>query len=106
MGKVYFVYILSNSSKMLYTGVTNNVEARAFQHKSKRVSGFTQKYNLHKLVYFEKFGEVREAIRREKQIKGWLRAKKVALIEAVNPQWLDLTDDHLKSARRFNASPF
>jgi putative endonuclease len=99
--KAYFVYMMSNSSKMLYTGVTNNVEARAFQHKSKRVPGFTRDYNLHKLVYFEEFGSVRGAIRREKQIKGWLRAKEVALIESVNPRWDDLSKDHAESAARF-----
>lgn len=97
----YFVYIMSNSSKMLYTGVTNDVEVRAFQHKSKRVPGFTQKYNLHKLVYFESFGDIREAICREKQIKGWVRIKKVVLNESVNPQWVYLTEDHFKSAAKF-----
>jgi putative endonuclease len=101
--KTYYVYIMSNTSKMLYTGVTNDVEIRAFQHKSKRIPGFTQKYNLHKLVYFEGFSNVREAIRREKQIKGWLRSKKVALVESMNPRWLDLADDHFKSATKFSA---
>jgi putative endonuclease len=103
MQKSYFVYIMSNTSKMLYTGVTNDVELRAFQHKSKSIPGFTQKYNLNKLVYFEKFGDVREAIQREKQIKGWLRSKKVALIESVNPRWLDLAEDHFESSRKFSA---
>jgi len=102
MQKSYFVYILSNTSKMLYTGVTNDVEVRAFQHKSKLVPGFTQKYNLHKPVYFEKFNSVHEAIRREKQIKGWLRSKKVALVESANPRWLDLAEDHFKSTTKFN----
>lgn len=102
MEKSYFVYIMSNSSKMLYTGVTSDVETRAFQHKSKRIPGFTQRYNLHKLVYIEKFSSVREAVGREKQIKGWLRSKKVALIESVNPQWFDLAEDHFKSAAKFN----
>jgi putative endonuclease len=102
MKRSYFVYIMSNSSKMLYAGVTNDVDIRAFQHKSKRVPGFTQKYNLHKLVYFERFGDVREAIRREKQIKGWVRRKKVALIESVNSRWLDLAEDHFKSSAKFN----
>jgi putative endonuclease len=100
--KAYFVYIMSNSSKMLYTGVTNDVETRAFQHKSKRIPGFTQRYNLHKLDCFEKFSSVRGAIGREKQIKGWLRSKKVALIESVNPQWVDLAEDHFKSAAKYN----
>jgi putative endonuclease len=74
---------------------------RAFQHKSEQVPGFTQKYNLYKLVCFERFCDIRDAIRREKQIKGWLRAKKIALIEAVNPEWLDLAADHAKSAAKF-----
>jgi putative endonuclease len=99
--KSYFVCIMSNNSKMLYTGVTNDVEIRALQHKSKQIPGFTQKYNLYKLVYFEAFRDIREAIRREKQIKGWRRSKKIALIEAVNPKWLDLAADHAKSAAKF-----
>ena len=101
MEKSYFVYIMSNSSKMLYTGVTNDVETRVFQHKSKLIPGFTQKYNLHKLVYFEEFRNVREAIRREKQMKGWLRSRKVALIESMNPSWKDLAEDHFKSSTKF-----
>jgi putative endonuclease len=101
--KSYFVYIMSNTSKMLHTGVTNDLDVRVFQHKYKRTPGFTQKYNLHKLVYFEAFGNVREAIRREKQIKGWIRSKKVALIESRNPYWDDLAEEHSKSAERFRA---
>jgi putative endonuclease len=101
MEQSYFVYIMRNSSKLLYTGVTNDVEARVFQHKSKLIPGFTQKYNLYKLVYFEKFGDIRKAIRREKQIKGWLRSRKVALIESLNPRWLDLAEDHFRSSTKF-----
>lgn len=93
---------MSNSSKMLYTGVTNDVETRAFQHKSKRTPGFTQKYNLYKLVYFETFNNIREAIAREKQLNGWRRARKVVLIESMNPQWLDLAEKHFKSATKFS----
>ena len=96
MKKTYCVYIMSNASKMLYTGVTNDLEHRVFQHKTKEVDGFTKKYNIHRLVYFEAFGEIREAIAREKQIKGWLRAKKVALIESVNPEWRDLAPEWMK----------
>jgi putative endonuclease len=103
MRKSYFVYIMSNISKMLYTGVTNDLDTRIFQHKAKAGGAFTLKYNVHKLVYFEEYGEVREAIRREKQIKGWLRSKKVALIETMNPSWLDLAEEHFKSAERFKA---
>jgi putative endonuclease len=77
---------MSNISKMLYVGVTNNLEHRIFQHRAKLIEGFTKKYNLHQLVYFEAFGTIRDAIAREKQIKGWLRARKIELIKSVNPE--------------------
>jgi putative endonuclease len=96
--RTYFVYIMSNVSKMLYTGVTNDLEHRLLQHRSKLADGFTKKYNIHRLVYFEAFGDIREAIAREKQIKGWLRSKKVALIESVNPEWKDLSPEWIKRA--------
>ena len=99
--KRYCVYIMSNVSKMLYVGVTNDLEKRVLQHKSKLIPGYAQKYNLFKLVYFESFGDIRDAIRREKQIKGWLRTKKVALIESVNPHWRDLGEAHSQSGARF-----
>ena len=98
MKKTYHVYILSNVSRMLYVGVTNNLDFRIFQHKNKLLEGYTKKYNLFKLVYFEEFGDVRSAIRREKQIKGWLRSRKVALIESVNPQWEDRAKSDLARA--------
>jgi putative endonuclease len=88
---VYYVYIVTNRSRTLYTGVTNNLVRRAWQHKKKLLPGFTRAYNIDRLVYYESFGDMRAAIQREKQIKGWLRAKKIALIESENPQWLDLT---------------
>jgi putative endonuclease len=75
---------------MLYVGVTNNMHRRIFEHKNKLAPGFSKKYNLHRLIYFEAFGHIGDAIAREKQIKGWLRAKKIALIEAQNPKWQDL----------------
>jgi len=87
----YYVYIMTNRSRTLYTGVTNNLERRVYEHKQKLVEGFSKRYNLTMLVYYEATGDVRSAIRREKQIKGWLRRKKVALIESVNPQWKDLS---------------
>jgi putative endonuclease len=90
---------MSNVSKMLYTGVTGDLEHRVFQHKTKEVDGWTKKYNVHRLVYFEVFGDVREAIAREKQIKGWLRARKVALIESGNPEWRDLAPEWMKKKR-------
>jgi len=88
--KHYYVYIMSNRSKTIYTGVTNNLERRVYQHKSKQIQGFTAKYNLTRLVYYEETADVISAISREKTIKRWLRAKKIALIESVNPSWNDL----------------
>ncbi len=92
----YYVYILTNRTRTLYTGVTNNLERRLYEHKNKLVEGFTSKYNITQLVYFEATSDVRAAIEREKQIKGWLRAKKIALIEAANPDWEDLSLKWLK----------
>jgi len=80
--KHYYVYILTNKSKTLYTGVTNNLERRIYEHKHKSIEGFTKKYNLTKLVYYEIAEDVRSAITGEKQIKGWLRSKKIRLIES------------------------
>ena len=88
----YFVYIMTNPSKTLYTGITNSIRRRVREHKLKLTPGFAAKYNITRLVYFESFG-VRNAIEREKQIKAWTRAKRVALIESMNPQWNDLSRD-------------
>ena len=91
---MYYVYILANwNNKVLYTGVTNNLERRLYEHRNKLVDGFTKKYNVNKLVYFDLSENVESAIQREKQIKGWTRRKKNALIESVNPDWHDLSDD-------------
>ena len=87
----YYVYIITNKSRTLYTGITNNLERRVYEHKNKLIEGFTKKYNITKLVYYEISNDVEAAIAREKQIKGWLRRKKIALIESVNPQWKDLS---------------
>lgn len=88
----YYVYILSNwNNKVFYIGVTNNLERRVFEHKNKLVEGFTKKYNLTKLVYFENFSDIDDAIAAEKKLKGWLRIKKVRLIESKNPTWSDLS---------------
>ena len=78
---------------MLYVGVTNDLFRRIYEHKNKVNTGFTRSYNLHKLVYFESYQDVRDAIAREKQIKGWLREKKIHLIEESNPSWSDLATD-------------
>jgi len=85
---------------MLYVSVTNDVTKRALQHKSKLIPGFTKKYNLYKLVYFEGFADIRAAIAREKQIKGWLRSRKVALVNSKNPDWKDLAEAHFKSGEQ------
>jgi len=91
---MYYVYILSNKyNSVIYTGVTNNLERRIYQHKNKIFEGFTKKYNVDKLVYFEITEDVKSAIEREKQIKGWTREKKNSLIEAVNPIWADLSNE-------------
>jgi putative endonuclease len=88
--KQYWVYVLTNRSGTLYIGMTNDLGRRICEHKAKQVPGFTKRYNVDRLVYFEEFREVRDAIQREKQLKGWLRAKKVELIEQANPDWADL----------------
>jgi putative endonuclease len=89
--KEYYVYIMSNEARTLYVGVTNNLERRIYEHKNKSTDGFTSRYGLDKLVYFASTNDVREAIGGERRIKGWTRAKKVALIEEMNPYWEDLS---------------
>ena len=89
--KEYYVYILSNATRTLYIGVTNDLVRRVYQHRQKQVEGFTKKYHVGWLVYYEQTTDVREAIALEKQIKAWRREKKVALIESFNPQWKDLS---------------
>ncbi len=89
----YYVYILANRTKTIYTGVTNNLLRRLFEHKHLMIKGFTYKYKLTKLVYYEIGSDIKAAISREKQIKGWLRKKKIALIESVNPGWKDLSKE-------------
>jgi len=89
----YYVYIMTNRSRTLYTGITNDLKRRVYEHKNKLINGFTKKYNITKLVYYEPTNEVTSAIAREKQIKGWLRRKKIALIESANPRWKDLSEE-------------
>ncbi|PHV63885.1 endonuclease [Cyanobacterium aponinum IPPAS B-1201] len=84
---------MTNKSKTLYTGMTNDLLRRVYEHKHKLVEGFTKKYNITKLVFFDQTSDVNEAIALEKKIKGWNRAKKIALIESQNPNWLDLSQD-------------
>ena len=88
----YYVYILTNwNNRVLYIGMTNNLERRLYEHKNELADSFTKRYHVHKLVYFEVTTDVRAAIEREKQLKGWTRAKKEGLIENRNPKWLDLS---------------
>ena len=93
MSKQYYVYIMTNKSRTLYTGVTSNLMRRVHEHKNKLIEGFTSKYNIHILVYYESTSNVHAALAREKQIKGWLRSKKIALIESMNPKWKDLSEE-------------
>lgn len=88
----YYVYILSSPTGTLYTGMTNNLERRVYQHKHKLIQGFTTRYDVDRPVYFEETADVLTAITREKQIKGWSRVKKVVLVETLNPTWADLSD--------------
>jgi putative endonuclease len=96
----YFVYIMTNRSRTLYTGVTNNLERRVQEHRSKLVPGFSQRHNITQPVYWEEYRDVRDAIAREKKIKGWLRSNEIALIESVNPHWDDLGNDSCTPANR------
>ena len=90
---MYYVYILTNwSNKVLYIGITNNLVRRCYEHKHKIIKGFTEKYNVNKLVYFDTTNDINEAIKREKQLKGWTRSKKINLIESINPMWNDLSE--------------
>ena len=92
--KQYYVYILTNKlNEVLYIGVTNDLIRRIFEHKNKLVKGFTEKYNLTKLVYYETTNEIESAIMREKQLKNWHRQWKINLIMNFNPQWKNLSDD-------------
>ena len=103
--RTFYVYILTNNSRTLYVGITNDLQRRMFEHKTKTADSFTSKYNITRLVYYEETNDPIVAIEREKQIKGWLRQKKVDLIESENPQWRDLaadwfTPEDLRAGRR------
>ena len=90
----YYVYILANkTNSTVYIGVTSDLMRRLWEHRNDRIEGFTKTYHVHKLVYYESFSDVRDAIAREKQLKGWRRARKNELIESVNPAWEDLAGD-------------
>ena len=94
LDKHYYIYIITNkNNKVLYTGFTNNIYTRISQHKHKIIKGFASKYNCSKLVYYETFNDVKLAISREKEIKKWRREKKINLINSLNPEWKDLSED-------------
>ena len=100
--QAYFTYIVASKSRTLYIGVTSDLRHRIFEHKTKVHEGFTSRYNCNRLVLFEQFNDVNVAIDREKELKGWLRSRKIALIQSVNPTWEDLSADwypHLVSHR-------
>ena len=88
----YFTYIVCSASGTLYIGMTNSIYRRALEHKSDEIEGFARKYHCNRLVYYEGFDDVLKAISREKQLKGWRRSKKIALIESTNPRWEDLAE--------------
>jgi len=90
--KCYFAYIVASRSLTLYIGMTSDLQKRTFEHKTKAHPGFSATYRCDRLVWFERFSDVNEAISREKQLKGWSRAKKLALIRKNNPAWIDLSD--------------
>jgi len=89
--RTYYIYIMTNHSRTLYVGMTNNLCRRVTEHRDGVTGGFTRRYRINQLVYFEEYRDVRDAIQREKQIKAWRREKKIALIEQVNPHWDDLS---------------
>ena len=91
--RTYYVYIMASASRVLYIGVTNDIARRVSEHQQQKVRGFSARYNVRELVYYEIFGDIRAAIAREKHIKGWLRTKKIALIESLNPHWKDLSTE-------------
>lgn len=93
MSKEYYIYIMTNKSRTLCTGVTNDLMRRVHEHKHKPVKGFISRYNIQYLVYYECSESIYSAIEREKQIKGWLREKKIALIDSMNPEWKDLSEE-------------
>ena len=91
--KKYYIYIMTSMSGTLYTGITSDFEKRVYQHKHKLADGFTKRYNVDRLVYYEETTDIEVALEREKEIKTWRRSKKISLIESINPTWKDLAED-------------
>lgn len=90
--RTYYTYIMASRSRVLYTGVTNDLVRRVDEHKRGRNAGFTSRYHITRLVYFEEFADIRDAIAREKEIKGWRRSRRTSLVEGRNPTWDDLAN--------------
>ncbi len=91
--KQYYVYVMTNRSRTLYIGVTNDLRRRVCEHKHHMIEGFTKRYNIDGLIYYEVSGDIMAAIAREKQIKGWLRKRKISLVESMSPEWRDLSEE-------------
>jgi putative endonuclease len=102
--KAMYVYVLASVTRRLYVGVTNDLVRRVWQHHTGAIPGFTKKYSITRLVYFESFDDPMVAIRREKQVKSWARVKKLALVESMNPAWTDYAEDWFARARRADPS--
>lgn len=98
--RFYYVYIMASRSRVIYTGMTNHIRRRAWEHRQGVIAGFTKDYNVNRLVYFERFGDVRAAIAREKEIKTMRRDKKIGFIESVNPTWEDLALPWFRESER------
>jgi putative endonuclease len=106
MTKTFYVYLITNRSRVvLYTGITNSLLRRVWEHQNKTVEGFSKKYKVDRLVYFESFADPRDAISREKEIKGWRRSKKNTLVETLNPKWADLSSILFQPMRDPSSSP-
>jgi len=99
-----YTYMLASATRRLYVGVTNDLVRRVWQHRSGAIPGFTKKYSVGRLVYFESFDDPLLAIRREKQLKGWARVKKLALVESMNPAWIDYAEDWFATDGRADPS--
>jgi len=99
----YYVYIMSSKTRVLYTGVTNNLPRRVFEHKTKLIPGFSKRYNTNCLVYYENTNDIGAAITREKEIKGWVRRKKALLIHTMNPEWRDLSLDFMDDPTSYHS---
>ena len=101
MEKMYYTYVMASRSHQLYVGMTSAIEVRVLQHRNGRFEGFSSKYHCDRLVYYERYPNVNDAIAREKQLKGWRREKKIALIESRNETWVDLSEEWGKMGKLY-----